>query len=57
MSDLPPVLRSPVHIGLRFNLRYGKPVTDPLVPDLWRRELALAAIHTSLGYSPMQGLI
>ena len=57
MSDLPPVLRSPVHIGLRFNLRYGKPVTDPLVPDLCRRELALAAIHTSLGYSPMQGLI
>ena len=50
-------LAQPVHTGLRLNLRYGEPVTDPLVPDLWRRELARAATHTSLGYPPMQGLI
>ena len=57
MTHLPPVLRSPVHTGLRLNLRCGKPLTDPMVPDLWRRELARAATHISLGYPPMQGLI
>jgi GntR family transcriptional regulator / MocR family aminotransferase len=46
-----------LHTGLRFNLQYGEPLTDPLLPDLWRRELARAAAYTSLGYPPMQGLI
>ncbi|MBC7830568.1 MAG: GntR family transcriptional regulator, partial [Hyphomicrobium sp.] len=46
-----------LHTGLRFNLQYGEPLTDPLLPDLWRRELARAAAYTSSGYPPMQGLV
>ncbi len=45
-----------IHRGLRFNLQYGEPLTDQLLPDLWRRELARAAAYTSLGYPFAQGL-
>jgi len=45
-----------LHRGLRFNLQYGEPLADALLPDTWRRELARAAAYTSLGYPPMQGL-
>jgi GntR family transcriptional regulator / MocR family aminotransferase len=46
-----------MHRGLRFNLQYGEPLTDQLLPDLWRRELARAAAYTSLGYPVAQGLL
>lgn len=42
--------------GLRFNLQYGEPYADALLPDQWRRELARAALYTDLGYPPMAGL-
>jgi GntR family transcriptional regulator / MocR family aminotransferase len=45
-----------IHRGLRFNLQYGEPLTDVLLPDVWKRELARAASYTRLGYPPMQGL-
>lgn len=44
------------HRGLRFNLQYGEPLTDQLLPDVWRRELTRAAAYTSLGYPMSQGL-
>jgi GntR family transcriptional regulator / MocR family aminotransferase len=45
-----------MHRGLRFNLQYGEPLTDPLLPDVWRRELTRSAAYTSLGYPNSQGL-
>jgi GntR family transcriptional regulator/MocR family aminotransferase len=42
--------------GLRFNLQYGEPYADALLPDQWRKELARAALYTDLGYPPMSGL-
>jgi GntR family transcriptional regulator/MocR family aminotransferase len=42
--------------GLRYNLQYGEPFTDALLPDQWRDELARAALYTGLGYPPMVGL-
>ncbi len=45
-----------LHKGLRFNLQYGEPLTDALLPDVWRRELARAAAYTALGYPLSQGL-
>lgn len=44
------------HRGLRFNLQYGEPYADALLPDQWRKELARAALYTDLGYPPMSGL-
>lgn len=40
---------------LRLNLQYGEPLPDPLLPDLWRRELTRAAAYTSLGCARSQG--
>lgn len=45
-----------LHRGLRFNLQYGEPLTDALLPDVWRRELAHACAYTALGYADTQGL-
>jgi GntR family transcriptional regulator/MocR family aminotransferase len=42
--------------GLRYNLQYGEPFTDALLPEQWRNELARAALYTSPGYAPVQGL-
>ena len=42
--------------GLRYNLQYGEPFTDALLPEQWRNELARAALYTSPGYAPMPGL-
>ncbi|HEV8688880.1 MAG TPA: PLP-dependent aminotransferase family protein [Ideonella sp.] len=41
---------------LRYNLQYGEPFTDALLPEQWRNELARAALYTSPGYAPMPGL-
>jgi GntR family transcriptional regulator/MocR family aminotransferase len=40
----------------RYNLQYGEPYTDALLPDQWRNELARAALYTDLGYPPTLGL-
>jgi GntR family transcriptional regulator / MocR family aminotransferase len=42
--------------GLRYNLQYGEPFTDALLPEQWRNELARAALYTGPGYAPVQGL-
>jgi len=42
--------------GLRYNLQYGEPFTDALLPEQWRNELARAALYTGPGYAPLQGL-
>ena len=34
------------HFGLRFNLQYGVPVTNPSLSTAWGRELANAAKYT-----------
>jgi GntR family transcriptional regulator/MocR family aminotransferase len=40
----------------RYNLQYGEPYTDALLPDQWRNELARAALYTDLGYPPTLGV-
>ena len=44
------------HRDLRYNLQYGEPFTDALLPDMWRKELARAAVYTDLGYPQTRGL-
>jgi GntR family transcriptional regulator/MocR family aminotransferase len=43
--------------AVRLNLKYGEPLTNPLLPDLWRRELARSAAYTPLGYPHSGGLL
>lgn len=45
-----------LHKGLRFDLEYGEPRTDPLLPDVWRTELNRAAAYTPMGYPPGPGM-
>lgn len=44
------------HHGLRYNLQYGLPLTNPALASAWRRELNLAAAHAELDYPDAQGL-
>jgi GntR family transcriptional regulator/MocR family aminotransferase len=44
------------HRGLRYDLQYGEPYTDALLPEQWRNELARAALYTELRYPPAVGL-
>ncbi|HEX7917509.1 PLP-dependent aminotransferase family protein, partial [Rudaea sp.] len=44
------------HIGLRYNLQYGMPMTNPQLASAWRRELAHAAAHVQADYPDPQGL-
>ncbi len=44
------------HKGLRYNLQYGLPMTDPALASAWRRELYRAAAHAELDYPNPQGL-
>ncbi len=45
------------HKGLRYNLQYGLPLTNPALISAWRRELAQAAAHAELDYPDPQGLV
>ncbi|WP_296559010.1 PLP-dependent aminotransferase family protein [Rudaea sp.] len=45
------------HIGLRYNLQYGMPMTNPQLASAWRRELAHAAAHAQTDYPEPQGLL
>jgi GntR family transcriptional regulator/MocR family aminotransferase len=45
------------HKGLRYNLQYGLPLTNPALTSAWRRELNLAAAHAELDYPDPQGLL
>ena len=38
------------HRGLRYNLQYGMPMTNPQLASAWRRELSHAAAQWSLDY-------
>ncbi|HEY9131176.1 MAG TPA: PLP-dependent aminotransferase family protein [Dyella sp.] len=48
------------HRGLRYNLQFGNPQVNPLLNDIWARELSRAASYTSLdvvrsqGYEPLR---
>ena len=45
------------HRGLRYNLQYGLPMTNPQLASAWRRELNQAAAHAETDYPDPQGLI
>jgi GntR family transcriptional regulator/MocR family aminotransferase len=44
------------HRGLRYNLQYGMPMTNPQLASAWRRELSHAAAHMATDYPDPQGL-
>ena len=44
------------HRGLRYNLQYGLPMTNPQLASAWRRELNQAAAHAETDYPDPQGL-
>jgi GntR family transcriptional regulator/MocR family aminotransferase len=44
------------HRGLRYNLQYGMPMTNPQLASAWRRELSHAAAHAQTDYPDPQGL-
>jgi GntR family transcriptional regulator/MocR family aminotransferase len=44
------------HRGLRYNLQYGMPMTNPQLASTWRRELSEAAAHAQTDYPDPQGL-
>src|SRR5437868_4705367 len=44
------------HRGLRYNLQYGVPMTNPQLASAWRRELNYAAAHAQTDYPDAQGL-
>jgi GntR family transcriptional regulator/MocR family aminotransferase len=43
--------------GLRYNLQYGLPLTNPTLTSAWRRALAQASAHAELDYPDPQGLL
>ena len=45
------------HRGLRYNLQYGLPMTNPQLASAWRRELNHAAAHAETDYPDPQGLL
>jgi len=45
-----------LHYGLRYELRYGDPLTNPALNAAWGRELARAAAYSSLGITGSWGL-
>ncbi len=45
------------HRGLRFNLQYGVPMTNPQLASAWRRELNHAAAHADIDYPDPQGVL
>lgn len=45
-----------VHHGLRYDLQYGEPLTNPEIANAWRRELTRAATETRIGYPDPHGL-
>ncbi|MEO8670987.1 MAG: PLP-dependent aminotransferase family protein [Tahibacter sp.] len=42
--------------GLRYNLQYGLPLTNPALTSAWRRSLTQAAAHAEMDYPDPQGL-
>ena len=42
--------------GLRYNLQYGLPLTNPTLTSAWRRALAQASAHAEMDYPDPQGL-
>lgn len=44
------------HRGLRFDLQYGQPLTNPQLASAWRRELGRAAAHAHTDYPDPRGL-
>lgn len=44
-----------IHLGVRFDLQYGEPQTNPALNAIWARELARAATYTPMRVSPAQG--
>ncbi|MHB8447154.1 MAG: MocR-like pyridoxine biosynthesis transcription factor PdxR [Rudaea sp.] len=44
------------HRGLRYNLQYGLPMTNPQLASAWRRALNQAAAHVQTDYPDPQGL-
>ncbi|MDC8014893.1 PLP-dependent aminotransferase family protein [Tahibacter soli] len=42
--------------GLRYNLQYGAPLTNPALTSAWRRALAQASAHAEMDYPDPQGL-
>ena len=44
------------HHGLRFDMQYGRPVTNLVLNNVWARELAKAAVVTPLDQTFAQGL-
>ena len=44
-----------IHLGVRYNLQYGEPQTNPTLNAAWGRELARAATYTPLRVSPTLG--
>ena len=45
-----------LHFGLRYDLRYGDPLTNPALNAAWGRELARAAAYSSLTVTGAWGL-
>jgi GntR family transcriptional regulator / MocR family aminotransferase len=45
------------HRGLRYNLQYGLPMTNPQLASAWRRELNHAAAHAETDYPDPQGIL
>jgi len=45
------------HRGLRLDLQYGEPMTQPALSTSWARELAHAAVYTPLERGDPQGLL
>lgn len=45
------------HRGLRYNLQYGLPMTNPQLAGAWRRELNFAAAHAQTDYPDPQGVL
>jgi GntR family transcriptional regulator / MocR family aminotransferase len=45
------------HRGLRYNLQYGLPLTNPALASAWRREVNRAAERAEFDYPDAQGLL
>ncbi len=41
---------------IRYPFQYGVPLTNPVLTNLWSRELARAALYAKPNYPPIQGL-
>jgi len=55
LRDLPPLVLARRDPALRYDMRYGEPLVDPVLVTAWRRELSRAATRVDWRYPPAAG--